>query len=501
MGLAIAPPDLGPALYQRFRRRLFPYALITPSVAVIAGILAFPLGMLVWLSLQHYGLRELIAHAGDWVGAGNYLRILADPLFHQVILRTLLFTLVCVALTVSLSTLIALLLLKVRQAVRIIVMSALVFVWTTPVIVSVDIWQWMFDYEFGVINYLLTQLHVGNFIHHNWFDDPIQGWSVFVVIVVWGAIPFVTITLFAGLLQVPSDVVDAAHVDGAGAWQRFWFVTAPMLKPIFLIVTCLSTIWDFGVFTQIYVMLATAFKPGRDILSLTPKWIPAPFTLENFTDAITRPYFLEDVKNSVIVVAVMLVLGLTVAFLAAVGTARFGFKGRTAFLVLIIGVRMWPLNALIIPLYLMLDRAGQTDALPGVIAIYLAVVLPFMIWTLRGFVANIPVELEESAMIDGCSRVGSFFRITFPLVGPGLVATAIFGFIQAWNEYIVAYVLLSSPNNQTLTIWLASFTTNHGPQWGPLMAGATLTGVPVVAFFLVLQRYLAGGLTAGAVKG
>ena len=251
----------------------------------------------------------------------------------------------------------------------------------------------------------------------------------------------------------------------------------------------------------IYWMVATAFKPGRDILSLTPKWIPAPFTLENFTDAITRPYFLEDVKNSVIVVAVMLVLGLTVAFLAAVGTARFGFKGRTAFLVMIIGVQMVPLNALIIPLYLMLDRAGQVDALPGVIAIYLAVVLPFMIWTLRGFVANIPVELEESAMIDGCSRVGSFFRITFPLVGPGLVATAIFGFIQAWNEYIVAYVLLSSPNNQTLTIWLASFTTNHGPQWGPLMAGATLTGVPVVAFFLVLQRYLAGGLTAGAVKG
>src|SRR5437588_2968390 len=251
----------------------------------------------------------------------------------------------------------------------------------------------------------------------------------------------------------------------------------------------------------IYWMVATAFKPGRDILSLTPKWIPAPFTLENFTDAITRPYFLEDVKNSVIVVAVMLVLGLTVAFLAAVGTARFGFKGRTAFLVMIIGVQMVPLNALIIPLYLMLDRAGQTDALPGVIVIYLAVVLPFMIWTLRGFVANIPVELEESAMIDGCSRVGSFFRITFPLVGPGLVATAIFGFIQAWNEYIVAYVLLSSPNNQTLTIWLASFTTNHGPQWGPLMAGATLTGVPVVAFFLVLQRYLAGGLTAGAVKG
>jgi N,N'-diacetylchitobiose transport system permease protein len=251
----------------------------------------------------------------------------------------------------------------------------------------------------------------------------------------------------------------------------------------------------------IYWMVATAFKPGKDILRLTPKWFPAPFTFQNFQDAVARPFFLDDVRNSLIVVGSVLALAIGIAFLAAVGTARFGFKGRTAFLVMIIWVQMVPLVALIIPLYLMLDRIGQVDSLPGLIAVYLALVLPFMVWTLRGFVANIPAELEESAMVDGCTRVGAFLRITFPLVGPGLVATAIFGFIQAWNEYIIAYVLLSSPNSQTLTVWLASFTTNHGPQWGPLMAAATLTGLPVVAFFLLLQRYLVGGLTAGAVKG
>ena len=266
MGVAVSAPDLEPAPRISPRRNLLPYALITPSIALIGGVLAFPLGMLVWLSLQHYGLRELIAHQGDWVGLDNYRAILVDPLFHQVIVRTLLFTLACVVLTVALSTLISMLLLKVRQAVRVIVMSALVFVWATPVIVAVDIWQWMFDYEFGVINYLLTQVHAGNFIHHNWFDDPIQGWIVFVVIVVWGAIPFVTITVFAALLQVPSDIIDAAHVDGAGAWQRFWFVTAPMLKPIFLIVTCLSTIWDFQVFNQIYVLLNQ--RPSSDYYTI-----------------------------------------------------------------------------------------------------------------------------------------------------------------------------------------------------------------------------------------
>jgi len=251
----------------------------------------------------------------------------------------------------------------------------------------------------------------------------------------------------------------------------------------------------------LYWMIATAFKPGRDILSLTPKWIPSPFTLQNFQDAIGRAYFLDDIKNSLLIVGGTVVISLALAFLAAVAVARFGFKGRTTFIILIIGVQMVPLNALIIPLYLTLDQVGQTDSLPGVIAVYVAVVLPFMIWTLRGFVANVPVELEEAAMIDGCTRVEAFFRVVFPLIGPGLVATAIFGFIQAWNEYIIAYVLLASPENQTLTVWLASFTTNHGPEWGPLMAAATLTGLPVVAFFLVLQRWLAGGLTAGAVKG
>jgi N,N'-diacetylchitobiose transport system permease protein len=251
----------------------------------------------------------------------------------------------------------------------------------------------------------------------------------------------------------------------------------------------------------LYWMVATAFKPGRDILRLAPEWFPWPMTLENFQAAIQRPFFVSDVTNSLVVVGVTVVGSLILAFFAAMAVARFGFSGRATFIVLIIGVQMVPLNALIIPLYLMLDSVGQTDTLLGVIAVYMAVVLPFMVWTLRGFIANIPPELEEAAMIDGCRREEAFVRIVLPLIGPGLVATAIFGFIQAWNEYIVAYVLLSSNSHQTLTVWLASFTTNHGPQWGPLMAAATLTGLPVVAFFVVLQRNITGGLTAGAVKG
>ena len=251
----------------------------------------------------------------------------------------------------------------------------------------------------------------------------------------------------------------------------------------------------------IYWMVATAFKPGRDILRFDPRWVPAPATLANFSDALSRPFFWSSVRNSLIVVLTVVAISLMLAFLAAVGVARFGFRGRRAFVVMLLVVQMVPLVALVIPIYLLLDGFSLTNTLLGVIITYLAVILPFMTWTLRGFVANIPVELEEAAVIDGCTRMGAFLRIVFPLTAPGLVATAIFAFIQAWNEYIVAYVLLSDPGTQTLTVWLAAFTTNHGTDWGPLMAGATLTSVPVVAFFLLVQRHVTAGLTAGAVKG
>ncbi|HSR23833.1 MAG TPA: carbohydrate ABC transporter permease [Candidatus Eisenbacteria bacterium] len=251
----------------------------------------------------------------------------------------------------------------------------------------------------------------------------------------------------------------------------------------------------------VYWMIATAFKPGRDILSFEPRFLPAPFTLANFSDALARPYFWSSVRSSLIVVLTVVAVSLLLAFTAAVGVARFGFRGRRAFLVMILVVQMVPLTALVIPIYLLFDSAGATDMLASVIVTYLAFIVPFMVWTLRGFVANIPMELEEAAMIDGCTRTSAFVRILFPLCAPGLVATAIFAFIQSWNEYIIAYVMLRRPDHQTLTVWLASFTTNHGTDWGPLMAGATLTSVPVVVFVLLVQRHVTSGLTAGAVKG
>jgi N,N'-diacetylchitobiose transport system permease protein len=251
----------------------------------------------------------------------------------------------------------------------------------------------------------------------------------------------------------------------------------------------------------VYWMISTSFKTGQNILSDTPQWFPSPATLDNYQDAIDRPYFWDNVKNSVIIVCCVVGISLVLAFLAAVALAKFDFYGRAAFIILIIGVQMVPLNALIIPLYISLSRADQLNKLSGVIVTYLTFVLPFTVWTLRGFVMGVPPELEEAAMVDGSTRFGAFMRIMLPLVAPGLVATSIFAFIQAWNEFLIAYVFLNDQEKQTLTVWLASFTTSRGTDWGPLMAGATLTALPVVVFFALVSRKIAFGLTTGAVRG
>jgi N,N'-diacetylchitobiose transport system permease protein len=259
----------------------------------------------------------------------------------------------------------------------------------------------------------------------------------------------------------------------------------------------------------VYWMVATSFKEGRNILADTPQFFPSPVTLSNYGDAIHRAFFWDVVKNSLIIVSTVVAFSILVGFLAALALAKFRFYGRGAFIVLILGVQMVPLNALIIPLYILLSRQGplttvsgaRVNTLTGVIVVYLTFVLPFTIWTLRGFLLGIPRELEEAAMVDGSTRFGAFARILLPLVAPGLVATSIFAFVVAWNEFLIAYVFLNDPQKQTLTVWLAGFTTMRGTDWGPLMAAATLTALPVLVFFLLIHRKIAFGLTAGAVRG
>jgi N,N'-diacetylchitobiose transport system permease protein len=249
-------------------------------------------------------------------------------------------------------------------------------------------------------------------------------------------------------------------------------------------------------------MVSTAFKTDDQINGLTPTWFPTHPTLQHFRDALNRPYFWTDVKNSLVVVLVSVAIAMTVAFFAAVALSKYRFTGRKLFLVLMIGIQMLPAAGLIIPLYVVLARYHETNALTGVILVYVASVLPFSVWTLRGFIVGIPGDLEEAAMVDGSTRLGAFMRILLPLVAPGLVATSVFAFITSWNEYIFARTLLNNQSHQTVTVWLSYFLgTGRQTDWGALMAASTLIAIPVVVFFLLVQRRIAFGLTSGAVRG
>jgi N,N'-diacetylchitobiose transport system permease protein len=235
-------------------RAVAPYALLLPALTVIVAVLAYPLYQLVALSFQKYGLFELIAHKGQWIGLDNYSQIVHDREFWTVLGRTIAFTAVTVGLTMLLGTLIALLLAQLGGFMRLLITTGLVLAWAMPPVVSVNIWTWMVDYEFGVANWTLSRLGLGYFDHHDWFVNPWEGFAVITAIVVWGAIPFVAITIYAGLTQVPRELVEAASIDGSNAFRIFRDITLPVLKPIFVILTSLSVIWNFQVFSQIWII-------------------------------------------------------------------------------------------------------------------------------------------------------------------------------------------------------------------------------------------------------
>jgi N,N'-diacetylchitobiose transport system permease protein len=269
-GTAVAAGALRPR-----RRRLtsaaiarasVPYALILPVVAVLGALLAYPIYRLVVLSLQRYTLFELIRRKGEWIGLDNFSAIFRDQVFWHTLLRTVIFTVANVGLTIVGGMLIALLLVRVSGWVRILLTSGLVLVWSMPPVVAVQVWYWMTNFQNGILNYVLTEVGVGDYFQHDWYGSPFSQLSMVTAMIVWGAIPFVTVTVYAGLAQVPRELVEAAQIDGASPLRVFRDVTFPVLKPILLILTSLSIIWDFGVFTQPYLLIGASHVDSSNYL-------------------------------------------------------------------------------------------------------------------------------------------------------------------------------------------------------------------------------------------
>ncbi|GAA1688372.1 ABC transporter permease subunit [Microbacterium sediminicola] len=259
----------------------------------------------------------------------------------------------------------------------------------------------------------------------------------------------------------------------------------------------------------VYWMVNMALTPNSEIVSRTPSVLPLHLTFDNFITAWTREAapgqtdFPHALGTTMLVTFGVLIVTLLFAFLASVAVARFHFGGRRGFIISVLVVQMIPGEAMMFTIYGMIDDWHLMNTLVGLGIVYTAAVIPFTIWTLRGFVAGVPADLEEAAMIDGCTKSQAFWKVTFPLLAPGLVATGIFAFIQSWNEFTMALLMMRG-YNLTLMPWLNAFQSSSvggAVDWGAVMAGSTMIAIPVVIFFLIVQGRMTGGLVAGAVKG
>ncbi|MFF1450590.1 carbohydrate ABC transporter permease [Streptomyces sp. NPDC058274] len=252
------PPTAAPERPRRkrtFSGAAVPWALLAPCLLILALVLGYPMVRLVTLSFQKFGQSQLWGfQPAESVGFDNFTNILGDSEFWAVVLRTVLFAGSAVIFTMVSGMMIALLLQRVSGWVKMLINIALVASWGMPIIVATTVFKWLFDSDYGVFNALLSKLPGVDMVGHNWFASGAQGLSVIMLLVVWGAVPFVVITLSAGLTQVPKELEEAARLDGAGAWGVFRYVTLPILKPIIVMLTTLSVIWDMGVFPQVFVM-------------------------------------------------------------------------------------------------------------------------------------------------------------------------------------------------------------------------------------------------------
>lgn len=260
---AVPPQENAP---RRNRLALF---LLAPATVILLLVLGYPIVRMVILSLQEAKLRNITQGTESWNSFENYTNILTNDTFWAVVVRTLIFTFVCVVATMVLGTLVALLLNKLGSKMRLFTLIGLLLAWATPVVTATQTWQLLFDTQFGIVNWALVSLGFDSFQGYSWLADPLSLLTLAAIIVVWGAIPFVALTLFAGLSQLPREMYEAAALDGASAWRQFRRLTVPLLAPILLILTALSTIWDFRVFTQVFILQkAGGIASETDLLGL-----------------------------------------------------------------------------------------------------------------------------------------------------------------------------------------------------------------------------------------
>lgn len=260
---------------------------------------------------------------------------------------------------------------------------------------------------------------------------------------------------------------------------------------------------SLGCAFPIFWLLTTSFKGKEEIFANPPTMIPMDWTLDHYITLFQVTQFLNYAKNSIIVSTSATIIGLFVAILAVYSLSRFKFKGSRWLTVMLLFSYMVPQILIIIPFMKFFIALKIVNSLVGLTFVFVSITLPFSVWMLRSYIETIPIELEEAAMVEGCTRFAAFYRVILPAAVPGMIATFVFTFIIAWNEYIYSLILIQSESNKTISLGLAILTGSSKAvySYGMLSAGGVLAIVPLLIFFSFIQRHLVGGFTAGAVKG
>ena len=244
-----APPGSG-----RRKVNLFPYVLMLPSLLLLVALVGWPVVKLAITSFQHFGREQAFGKPPTWSGVQNYTKVLTDPSFWQMLTRSVMFMVAAVFLTMVIGTLLALLMQRLHKGMRMLVSVGLLLAWAMPALTSVIVWGWMFDTDYGVVNYLMSKITGNNWMGHQWLIDPLSFFVVLGIIIVWQGVPFIAFTMYAALTQIDRDVTEAAQIDGASAWQRFWRIHVPYVRQVVVVLVVLSVIWDLRVFAQVYAL-------------------------------------------------------------------------------------------------------------------------------------------------------------------------------------------------------------------------------------------------------
>ncbi len=271
--------------------------------------------------------------------------------------------------------------------------------------------------------------------------------------------------------------------------------------PKLFLIYAFLVLWTVGTLYPVLRVITISLRPADKLLSTSLAIIPEGASLKNYFELFTATPFLRWMFNSFVVTAMVTLTGVLLASMAGYAISKFRFAGKKAVMQSLLTTQMFPATMLLLPMFIMLSKLRLINSYLGLMIAYSATALPFCIWQMKGYYDTIPTSLIESARVDGCGHWSAWWRIILPLAAPALVITALFSFMASWNEYVVAAIILQEPNMFTLPVGLKMFQGNMSTQWGLYAAGSFVVSVPVVVLFIVLSRWLVGGLTLGSVKG